>query len=334
MSNHANLALFVPHNGCPQRCVFCNQVRISGKSAEPTADEVRRLCEEHLGKNTGKDCEIAFFGGSFTAIRREYMLELLGAGSEFVKQGLAKGIRISTRPDAIDNEILNILLSHGVTAVELGAQSMDDGVLALNRRGHTADDVRNSAGLIKSAGLELGLQMMIGMYGESDYERSALHTANELLKLSPDTVRIYPAIVVENTEMCELYEQGKYIPLSLEQAVEITSRLLMLFYENNVRVIRAGLHSDKSLIDSAKAGPFHPAFRELCEARIMRRAIESLLVKKPAGRYTVLVAEKGESRAVGNRRENIEYFKKMGFEVAVKAAGGLGRYEVKLYSGV
>lgn len=328
--SHANLSIFVPHNGCPNRCVFCNQVNISGRAKEPTGHEVRELCRRHLGENKNRECEIAFFGGSFTAIRRDYMLELLDAAYEFVKRGEAKGIRLSTRPDAIDGEIIEILKSRGITAVELGAQSMCNGVLESNKRGHTAEQVSAAAQLIKAAGFELGLQMMVGMYGEQNPREAALYTARRIAELNPDTVRIYPTLVVEGTELSDLHQRGEYTPISLETAVDITSELLLFFEEKGIRVIRCGLHADRSLEQSLKGGPFHPAFRELCESRIIRRGIESLLVNKPQKMYTVLVAEKGESRAVGNRRSNLEYFVRMGYALKIRTDPTLSKYQVKL----
>lgn len=327
---HANLSIFVPHNGCPNRCVFCNQVNISGQAFEPTGGDVRRLCEAHLAENAAKECEIAFFGGSFTAVRREYMLELLDAAAPFVKSGAAAGIRISTRPDAITPEILDILKERGVTAIELGAQSMDDRVLDLNRRGHRADDVRAASAMIKRCGFSLGLQMMVGMYGESDARAAAEYTANELAALLPDTVRIYPTLVVGDTELFELYAKGVYTPLPLDEAVDITAALLAKFADRNITVIRAGLHADESLRGSVEAGPFHPAFRELCESRIMRGVFERLLTDKPQGDYTVAVAERGESRAIGDKRSNIQFFLQKGYRIKIIGQPGLSRYEAKL----
>ena len=327
---HANISIFVPHNGCKNRCVFCNQVRISGQAEEPTGEYVAELCSSHLAENADRECEIAFFGGSFTAIRREYMLELLDAAYPFVKSGAAAGIRISTRPDAITPEILEILKSHGVTAIELGAQSMDDRVLRLNRRGHTAADVKGASALIKAGGFSLGLQMMIGLYGEGDSRAAASYTAGELIALKPDTVRIYPTLVVKDTELYDLYQKGEYQQLELDTAVDITANLLLSFKNNNISVIRAGLHSDASLRANQAAGPFHPAFRELCEARIMRGAIDELLCGLPAGGYTVAVAERGESRAVGNRKSNLIYFEQKGYKLTLTARPELSRYEAKL----
>ncbi len=317
MKRHSNLSIFVPHKGCPNKCLFCNQRRISGTVTEPTPEEVTSLCEEYLPRD-GKDTEIAFFGGSFTAIDRAYMASLLAAAYKFVKAKRAKGIRISTRPDAIDGEILSVLSRYGVTAIELGAQSMDDEILRLNKRGHKADDIRKASALITSHGdFSLGLQMMVGMYGDESPEQTALMTAREFIKLSPETVRIYPTIVVEDTELCDLYRAGEYTPLTVENAAEITAKLLMLFEESGVNVIRVGLHSDESMTESAVAGPFHPAFGEICYSLVMRKRVEDALHGR-TGAVEVRVNPKDVSKLLGQKRSNVEYFKSKGIELTVK----------------
>ena len=237
---HANLAIFVPHAGCPRQCSFCNQKSISGAREAPTGKSVAALCAESARALAGADtdAEIAFFGGSFTAIGRDYMLELLEAAAPFVG-GAFRGIRISTRPDAVDGETLGLLRRYGVTAVELGAQSMDDGVLDQNLRGHTAADVERAAGLVRDAGFELGLQMMTGLYG-SDEARDFM-TAERLAACAPDTVRVYPTVVMEGTGLAALWRAGTYRPQTLGEAVSLGARLLEFFEGKGVRVIpRAG----------------------------------------------------------------------------------------------
>lgn len=313
MKKHANLSFFVPHNGCPQRCVFCNQIRISGASHTPTPDEVREVCERFLPElDENGHTEIAFFGGSFTAIDRSIQRSLLEAAAPFVTSGRACGIRLSTRPDAIDDEILGFLASYHVSAIELGAQSMDDEILAANKRGHSAQQVRAAHRLIREYGggrFSPGLQMMIGMYGEKDAEAAALYTANEFVRLMPDTVRIYPCEVVENTELCDIYRAHGYEPLSVDAAAKITAQLLEIFERAGINVIRVGLHSDDSLRESAVAGPFHPAFGEICYSLQMRTRLEALY--ELAGRPDELRAAVNPgcvSRALGYKRSNVEYF--------------------------
>ena len=207
---HINVSVFVPHAGCPHQCSFCNQRSISGAKSQPTAQDVRdaALVAMRSSPEGIKDGEIAFFGGSFTAIDRDYMIELLSSAQEFIGENGFKGIRISTRPDAVDGEICDILEKYHVTAVELGAQSTNDKVLAMNRRGHTREDIFRSARLLKERGFELGLQMMTGLYGSNDED--SIGTARDIISLSPDTARIYPTVVIENTELAELYRNGEY----------------------------------------------------------------------------------------------------------------------------
>ena len=209
---HSNISIFVPHIGCPNMCSFCNQRHITGKTFAPKAQEVIDAVNVAVSsKNYNpKTTEIAFFGGSFTAINRTYMLRLLKTAYQFVESGMVSGIRISTRPDAIDDEILLLLKQYGVTSIELGAQSLNDKVLMLNNRGHSSQDVINASNLIKKHGFSLGLQMMTGLYGDCD--EFAIKTAEEVIKLKPDTVRIYPTIVLKNTDLAALYIDNKYKP--------------------------------------------------------------------------------------------------------------------------
>ena len=314
MKRHANLAFFVPHLGCPHQCVFCDQKSISGQQKAPTAEEVTKTCSRFLPGN-GSETEIAFFGGSFTAIDRALMTELLEAAYPFVREGRVSGIRISTRPDAIDGEILDILKNYGVTSVELGAQSMSDEVLRLNGRGHDSESVVSASGLIKEAGFSLGLQMMVGMYGAADPASEAGYTARRLADLGPDTVRIYPTIVVEGTALAALCRAGRYVPLELEQAVDITASLIEMFRSRDIDVIRTGLHYEESLVDSMIAGPYHPAFGELCESRIFRNAMEIQL--REGDNAEVRCEPRLLSQVTGQKKSNIEYFRSRGIGIRV-----------------
>lgn len=276
---NANVAIFVPHLGCPHACSFCNQREIAGQERQPTPQDVENTARQalkDLGDNA-KNAEIAFFGGSFTAIERSLMVSLLEAAKPFTEKGGFNGIRISTRPDAIDEEILDILKKYNVKSIELGAQSMNEKVLMLNGRGHTPQDVEIASRLIKSYGFELGLQMMTGLYGSSlkdDFE-----TARKLASLGPETVRVYPTIVIEGTELARLCREGKYNPPSLDDTVEFCAELLEFFHERNITVIRLGLHAMKSLEQNYITGPWHPAFRELCEGKIYLKKAKAELEK-------------------------------------------------------
>ncbi|MGN0447211.1 MAG: elongator complex protein 3 [Acutalibacteraceae bacterium] len=327
---HINVALFVPDEGCPHRCSFCNQKTISGKVHRLNPDEVDKAAEIALNKVGCNEGEIAFFGGSFTAIGRDYMISLLEKAYFYVKGGYFKGIRISTRPDCIDEEILDILASYGVTSIELGCQSMDDRVLALNGRGHTAEDVVKASAMIKKRGFSLGHQMMTGLYGDTD--EGAIKTANKLISLKPDTVRIYPTVVLEKTELENFLKNGKYIPQSTEQAAELCKKLMVMFNEAGVKVIRLGLHSGGNVEEGFVAGPYHPAFKELCEGKIYLDNILSSLENEgiKAGKAQIEVGSSFISMATGHKKCNIEKLKEMGYDIKFIQNKDFEKYEVRV----
>lgn len=317
MSRHSNISIFVPHIGCPRQCSFCNQHAITGGAKPPAPEDVSRTCREAaraLGAGTA-DAQIAFFGGSFTAVPREYMLSVLEPARTAVKEFGFAGIRCSTRPDAVDGEVLALLKSYGVNAVELGAQSMDDEVLRKNRRGHTAAQTEAAAKLVRAAGLELGVQMMTGLWGDTD--ETARKTVKRLIALQPDTARIYPTVVLPGTVLAELYERGEYRPQTLEEAVEQCAGLLALFEDAGVRVIRVGLHAEQDVNEQKLAGPYHPAFRELVQSRVfLERLLPELNVRGP-GAYRVRVNPRSLSVALGQKRGNLEILSKAGFAVQI-----------------
>ncbi len=301
---HSNISIFVPHLGCKHQCSFCNQRHITGCSKIPNAKDIDQAVDIALNsKKYNKDnTEIAFFGGSFTAIEHGYMIELLTAASKFVKNGIVSGIRISTRPDCIDDEILETLKMYGVTSIELGAQSMVDEVLVANNRGHLSSDVVNASILIKKYGFSLGLQMMTGLYKSSLSDD--LLTAEKLIELTPDTVRIYPTITIKNTYLEKLFNEGKYIPQTLDEAVTLATKLEDLFTNSGINVIRVGLHTIES--DSYIAGPWHPAFRELCESNRFRNKLDNIL--KENSSYIIYVNGLDVSKFIGQNRSNLTYF--------------------------
>ncbi len=268
--------------------------------------------------------EIAFFGGSFTAIDCGEMIGLLQAALPFVDGTQITGIRCSTRPDAIDGEILQILKDHGVTAVELGAQSMDDTVLCLNRRGHTARDVERASRLIAQSGLELGLQMMTGLYGAT--EQSDRETARQLMALHPQTVRIYPTLVLANTPLARLYEQGEYVPPTLETTVQLCAELMQQFEQAGVRVIKLGLHADS--LSQVVAGPCHPALRELCEGQIYYTKAKALLGDAPS-KAVVRVHPTCVSKMVGQRRQNLRRLAAEGWQITLQEDASLAPGEIQ-----
>lgn len=318
-----NVSIFIPHVGCPYRCSFCDQRSISGTVKPPRGEDVARMLEEQAGhlSDIGMNAEIAFFGGSFTAVPRDYMTELLDAAKAAMeKYPVYNGIRCSTRPDCISEDILSLLKSYGVTAIELGAQSMSDEVLSANDRGHTSDDVRRAAKLIKQSGIELGLQMMTGLYRDSI--ENVRHTAEEFVALAPKTVRVYPTVILRGTRLGNLYENGEYTSFTFEQTVDICAELLELFERNNIAVIRMGLHASPDVEREMLGGVYHPAFREICESRLFLREMQREFGALPKGNYTVFTDRKNISRVIGQHRWNIAALGEAGFKIKVREQAG------------
>ena len=315
--SHGNISVFVPHIGCPNKCSFCNQNTITGEKSAPTKEDVVKVVETALNhpNYNPKNTELAFFGGSFTAIPKDYMCELLDAGYGYVKNGAVSGIRISTRPDAITPDILDILKSRGVTAIELGCQSLDNEVLQLNHRGHTEKQVKTASELIRQKGFSLGLQMMTGLLGDTN--EKAIQTAKKIIELGADTVRIYPTLLLKNTYLYSLYQKGKYSPQSLEEAVELVSELLTLFEKSDVKVIRVGLHTVEA--EGFVEGPWHPAFGELCKSRVLLKKVLELIQKKgiPKGNILIGLPKEQASAMIGQKRSNIIALENMGYNAKI-----------------
>lgn len=311
------VAVFVPHSGCPHRCSFCDQNAISGAQKLPDASDVKSACELAISSGSiPENTEIAFFGGSFTAIPKDYMIELLEAAQPYIRLGF-KGIRISTRPDCIDEDILSILKKYGVISVELGAQSMDDKVLALNGRGHTSSDVETASKLVKQYGFTLGLQMMVGLYGSTP-ELDIL-SAKKIIELEPSEVRIYPTVILKNTRLGALYLSGKYNPFTFNEGVELCAKLLEMFESAGISVIKLGLHASRDVEKNMLGGLYHPAFRELCESEIYKNRMIELLNGDKLAAFTVPPREL--SKALGQKRSNIEFFRRRGVLVSVETDG-------------
>ncbi|MBW1709154.1 MAG: radical SAM protein [Deltaproteobacteria bacterium] len=303
------IPFFLSHQGCPHRCLYCNQHQSGGRRAEPlTSPGVTRGVEAGLSSSRlqpGASVEVAFYGGTFTALSRDRQSALLGAVAPFLKRNLVQGIRLSTRPDALPCDEVEFLESMGVTTIEIGAQSMDDKVLEMSRRGHTALDTREAAQRIKTAGLKLGLQLLPGLPGEN--QASLESTLQGILDLSPDEVRLYPALVIKGTPLAKLYQRGEYRPLTLEQAVEICAWMFKSLTRAGITVTRIGLQTSSELTQGLMAGPHHPSLGHLVKAEIFYRAIASSLQIKPArgSDVTLFVAPRDVSQAQGHARSNL-----------------------------
>ena len=300
------IPVFVPHLGCRHNCVFCNQKRISGSEQAATVETVKEAIARAAAlPRTGAKRQLAFYGGSFTAIEESLQETLLAAAQQALQERSIDAIRLSTRPDAIDERVLSRLKRYGVDTVELGAQSMDDEVLRLSRRGHTAADVVRASNLVCEAGFSLVLQMMTGLPGDSP-ERD-METARRLIALRPDAVRLYPTVIVRDTELYDRYLAGEYAEHSVEDAVEVCAKLLPLFEDSGIEVIRLGLNPTEELSDGAAvAGAYHPALGELVKSRVYRNRARALLDGIAPHSHVVLGVEaRAISQMTGQKRENL-----------------------------
>ncbi len=341
MSEQYIIPIFVPHLGCPNDCTFCNQKSISGQTKQVTAKDVKQTIEEYLKsfKNENLYKEVAFFGGSFTGIEQEKQKELLEAAYEFIKTKQIQSIRISTRPDYIDKEKLQLLKKYGVKTIELGVQSTNDYILKKCRRGHTFEDVKRASKLIRRHGFILGHQMMIGLPESTKIDE--LNTAKDLAKLKPKIVRLYPVLVIKGTELEKEYQNGEYEPVPLSQAVERCKELYYFFTHKKITVIRMGLQNTDIISDpkNAKsevvAGPYHEAFGQLVEDSIWYDAILEKIKK-----FNVKVKEieieinpENINNVVGHKKENIKKLKDL-YDVDVKITQSKnikpGKFEMKV----
>lgn len=318
MSKEYVIPVFVPHLGCPNDCIFCNQKSISGQTKQVTKDDVKKIIEEHLKyiKENSK-VEIAFFGGSFTGIDEEKQEELLETAYEYIKNKKAESIRISTRPDYIDKKILKRLKKYKVKTIELGVQSANDYILKKAGRGHTFEDVVKASKLIRRYGFDLGHQMMVGLPESTTLDE--INTAKKLIKLKPKMVRIYPVLVIKNTKLEKDYNNKSYKPLTVVQAVETCKELVKLFTKKHIDVIRIGLQPTDTIANpdneqsEVVAGPFHPAFRQLVESSLWYDSIvdkiKQLNTKVKEVEATVNPID--VNNVIGHKRENIEKLKEI-----------------------
>lgn len=307
------IPIFVPHLGCPNDCIFCNQKSISGQKENMTKEKAKKIIEEYINAIQTKDAsiEIAFYGGSFTAIEPEKQVELLEVANEYIKKGKVESIRISTRPDCIDKETLKRLKKYKVKTIELGVQSANDYILKKANRGHTFEDVKKASKMIRWNGFQLGHQIMVGL--PESTRTDEINTAKALIKLKPKMVRIYPVLVVKDTKLEKDYKNGIYEPLPLVQAVEICKQLVRMFADKKIDVIRIGLQNTEEITDpqgeksQVVAGPYHPAFRQLVEAGMWYDAIvgkiKKLNVKVKEVQVTVNPID--ANNVIGHKKENV-----------------------------
>lgn len=326
-----NIPIFVPHKGCPYDCVFCNQKKITGNQKETTPSDVTNTIEEHLKTlpKNNRNIEVAFFGGSFTGIPMPEQSALMERVVPYIKNGKIDGIRLSTRPDYITREILDNLKHYGVTTIELGVQSMVDDVLKSANRGHSVENVINAVNLIREYDFKLGLQMMTGL--PSDTNEYSIETAKRLIALKPDFVRIYPTLTIKDTYLEKMYESGRYTPQTLDEAVELAKKLLLMFENANIDIIRIGLQPTDEINENASviAGPFHSSFGELVESAVYFDIIYNAL-SGLSGNATIYVNPKEISKATGNRRTNIMKIKeKTGIDIKISGDDTLKKREVR-----
>lgn len=304
------IPIFVPHIGCKNNCIFCNQKRITGR-INPKIDSnyVSIIVNEYL-KTMKKDTikEIAFFGGSFTAINKDKQIELLTAAYTFKNNGLIDNIRISTRPDSINTEILELQKKYGVDIIELGIQSLDDNVLDTANRGHTVEDCKTASKLIKEYEFVLGHQIMPGLPNSN--RQKDIETCKKSVLMNPKIVRIYPTLVIKDTELEHMYNEDKYKPLNANEAVEICAEINSIYKSNEVNVIRIGLQNTENinLDNDVIAGPFHPAFRQLVEEKIYLNILVNTLIENKISKSSVTIKanEKLFSKIIGQKRKNID----------------------------
>ncbi|MBO7445663.1 MAG: radical SAM protein [Bacteroidales bacterium] len=313
---HRVIPIFIPQRACPFRCSYCNQFAIAGQGSVPTPEEAKRIVDTHLATMPMEaQVRIAFFGGSFTGMPLEEQEAYLKVTEPYVRSGRVAGVQLSTRPDYITREVLQLLQRYQVTLIELGAQSLDDEVLRNARRGHTVAQVREASRMITEAGFSLGLQMMIGLPG--DTKEKAMRTAETIVALGASCTRIYPTLVVKDTLLAAQYRQGNYQPLDLETAVEWCKELYRYFTEHGVTILRMGLHPSEGLLQGTDylAGPFHVSFKELVLTALWRDRIAEAVLAAHDGPVVVKVSAQEINYAVGYGSSNKKAFPQVRFEV-------------------
>ena len=304
---HYNIPVFVSHMGCPHDCVFCSQRTITGISEEMTPQKAKEIIDRYFEDIHPEGyVEIAFFGGSFTGIDSELRRSLLKVAKEYIDKGLAHGIRLSTRPDYIDDEVLKELESFGVTAIELGVQSLDDEVLKKSGRGHDSLCVEKAVSCIRKYDFELGLQMMTGLPGDT-FEKSVF-TAKKISSLMPDTVRVYPTLVIRSTALERMMCRGEYKPWTVAETVDLLAEIKEIFDSAGIRIIRMGLQNTDEITPGASVvgGPFHEAIGELAQSRVFLKKLCLLAEQCPDQCLNIGCNSREVSKIVGHKRANAQ----------------------------
>lgn len=312
---HMIVPVFIPHMGCPYRCVFCNQTDITGEQGRADEKKLEETLATYLGdkplNQLPPNREVAFYGGSFTGLPAERQENFLKQVQPWVKKGLVNAIRLSTHPLYIDAERLALLKKYGVSTIELGIQSTDQNILELSGRPCAWEVIQNAVNLIRKNGFRLGLQLMPGLPGDTD--ETFAQSVDDVLSLKPDFVRLYPTLVVRHTELFQMYQEGRYIPWSLERTVDNLKTAVLKFRVENIPVIRLGLHPDPSLLENYVDGPYHHSLRYLVDCRIgLDEMIENIRSQKILnGQVIFKVPSNRISVYIGHKRENIQTLKNM-----------------------
>lgn len=327
MKNQYIIPIFVPHLGCPNDCIFCNQKSISGQTKMITEEDLRKTIDEYISSFKEEAYrEIAFFGGSFTGIEIETQEKLLSVAYEYIKDGKIDSIRISTRPDYINKDILKMLKKYGVKTIELGVQSSNDYILKRSNRGHTFEDVKKASKLIRRYGFNLGHQIMIGLPDSTRLDE--LNTAKDLIKLKPKMVRLYPVLVIRNTKLEREYNEHTYEPITLNQAVERSKELVYMFNKKHISVIRIGLQNTdvicepNSTSSEVVAGPYHPAFGQLVQDSIWYDSIVDKIKKfnVKVKKVKICVNPQDVNNVIGHKKENANKLKEI-YDVTIQVEG-------------
>ncbi len=308
------IPIFIPHRGCPHQCLFCNQKSITGQESGGSAEQdIAQTVEEWLIRSPGHtEVQVAFYGGSFSCLDGGEQIRMLSAVQPFIGADRVTSIRLSTRPDCIDDDVCALLKEFGVSTVELGVQSLNDLVLERSERGHTADQSKEALRLLKEAGMEVGVQLMVGLPLENTV--SFISGVDEVIRLQPDFVRMYPVVVVKHSGLEKLFRQKKYQPLSLNKAVALTAKGYMRFQHANIPVVRMGLQPSDSLTDTIVSGPHHPSFGELVKSRIwFNRLRKKLVALGPEEKLDITVSHRDLSMINGMKKNNIKRLVQLGF---------------------